>query len=238
MQEAQITACVNHPNVISIHEIGEHEGMPFMVFEALKGQSLLEAMNAGISPRAGLPAVLDVLDGLAAMHTRGIVHRNIKPATIFICTDGHAKITDFWLAKIMGPPVHPTLTGLFLGTPSYMSPEIVRGGGGFDGRTDLFSLGCVLYEMVTGQKPFRGEPVTALLFKIISEEPDPALIPQGPEWERLRGVITRALQKNPEDRYPDARAMRNDLELALRALGDAADWTPPPSQEPAAAITE
>jgi eukaryotic-like serine/threonine-protein kinase len=120
-----------------------------------------------------------------------------------------------------------------IGAPPYLSPEEAR----FerrDGRSDLFSVGCVLYEMVTGKMPFRSDSVAKLLLNIVSAEPDLWPISHGPEWERLRGVITRALQKKPEDRYPDASAMRTDLELALKELGKTADWSPPPSGSPAA----
>jgi serine/threonine-protein kinase len=124
-----------------------------------------------------------------------------------------------------------TKTGSVMGTPAYMSPQQATGHA-VESRTDLFSLGIVLYEMVAGQKPFRGESLPELMFKIIKEEPEMGPIPDGPEWQRLRGVIMRALQKKPEDRYPDAGAMRADLELALKELGGSANWTPPPSREP------
>jgi serine/threonine-protein kinase len=220
-QEARATARLYHPNILTCLDFGYHDGDPFITFEVLEGKSLLQLMNAGMSLKVSLPAMLHVLDGLAHMHERGIIHRDIKPAHIFVCTDGRAMITDLWMAARVQPPMKPGWTGLLLGTPSYLSPEQVRCQA-FDGRTDLFSLGCVLYEMVAGEKPFGGEASSALLSKIISEQPDMESIPHGPEWERLRGVITRALQKKPEDRYPDASAMRTDLELALKELGDSA----------------
>jgi serine/threonine-protein kinase len=121
-------------------------------------------------------------------------------------------------------------TPLFFGTPFYLSPELVRIVAP-DGRADLFSLGCVLYEMVAGKKPFHGDTPVAVLFSIVQDNPDMGLIPDGPEWKRLRDVIIRALQKKPEDRYPDAGAMRADLELALKELGESADWAIGPSQD-------
>ncbi len=107
-----------------------------------------------------------------------------------------------------------------------MSPEQVQGGR-VSGRTDLFAVGCVLFELVTGRRPFHDDNLMAIFYNVTHREPDMALIPDGPVWKRLRAVIMRALQKRPEDRYPDALAIRKDLELALKELGDGADWTPP-----------
>ncbi len=230
-REAQITASLNHPNIVSIREFGEHEGVLFMVLEPLKGKSLLDSLNTRISLRAGLPILQQVLDGLAAMHAAGVIHRDIKPDGILVCPDGRVKITDLWLAKLSRPGTKPSWTGLLYATPCYMSPELVRGET-IDGRTDLFSLGCVLYEMVAGERPFGDATSSAILFKILFEEPEMQLIPRGPEWQRLRAVVMRALQKKPEHRYRDARAMSADLGLAVKELGVSADWTPPPSQAP------
>ncbi len=248
-REAQAAAVVNHPNIITVYEFGEHAGMPFTVFEALEGKNLLQLMNTGISLKTGLPVMLQVLDGLAYMNARGIIHRDIKPSSIFVCKDGsplwaertlsygRAKITDFCLAQLIttGEPrmeARGSWTSLLLGTPSYLSPEQVRGEA-TDPRTDLFSLGCVIYELVTGRKPFGAEDGSAVLHGILNEEPDMGPISQGPEWERLRRVIARALQKKPEDRYADASALSADLKLALKELGPHASWTPPPLESSA-----
>lgn len=231
-REARVTAALNHPNIVDVFELGVHNDEPFLAFEALEGQSLLQLMNAGMKLTVGLPIMMQVLDGLASMHAKGIIHRDIKPACIFVCKDGRAKITDLWMVALFQPRMKPSWTGLFLGTPSYMSPDHLRGEV-FDGRADQFSLGSVLYEMASGRKPFGDEASSALLFRIASEEPAMEAIPHGTEWERLRGVIRRALQKKPEDRYPDAGAMRDELKLALKELGESADWSPPPSGEPA-----
>jgi serine/threonine protein kinase len=230
-QEAKATAVQKHPNIVTLYELGMHGDTPFLVFEWLKGRSLREAMNAGISLKVGLPALVQVLDALAYVHKTGIIHRNINPGCIFVCNDGLAKITDFFLAGL----VHPTTIGssmvAALAVPFYLSPELATGTA-FDSRADLFSVGSVLYEMVTGRKPFDDSSKVGVLFKILTQEPDLGPIPDGPEWKQLRSVITRALQKKPQDRYPDAAAMRDDLGAALKELGDSADWAPPPSGEP------
>jgi serine/threonine protein kinase len=232
-REAKATAKQMHPNIITVFEFGVSEGLVFMVSEALEGETLLRAMNSGITLKAGLPIILQVLGGLFHIHESGIVHRQIRSANIFVCTDGHAKMMNFSLVTLIRPGVQSKPPDPLLATQFDLSPEIASGAA-CDGRSDLFSVGCLLYEMVTGQKPFRDESAAALVSKVITEEPDMALIPDGPEWKRLRGVITRALQKKPEDRYPDAGAMRADLELALEELRDSAEWSapaPPSSHE-------
>jgi eukaryotic-like serine/threonine-protein kinase len=159
------------------------------------------------------------------MHNKGIIHRDITPAHIFVCTSGRAVITDLFVAKIIRLAQPLPRSGSVIGTPSYMSPEQVMGLTP-DGRGDLFSLGCVLYEMVVGEKAFRDDTFPAIAFSTLKEEPGMRPIPDGPACHRLRGVILRALRKKPEDRYPNAPAMRADLELARNELGDSADWTP------------
>jgi serine/threonine-protein kinase len=225
-QKARIVSCFNHPSIITIKAIGQCEGIPYMVFEALEGQTLFEAMKGGISLKAGLPLILQVLEGLAHIHQAGIVHSNVKPTSIFVCNDCHAKIINFGIARIVDARPRIPAKGRLVGTPPYMSPEQARRQR-LDGRSDLFAVGCVLYEMVTGKKAFSADSLKGALVKVLAEEPGMDLVPDASEWRRLRGVITKALQKKPEDRYPDALAMRADLALALKKLGDSADWTPP-----------
>jgi eukaryotic-like serine/threonine-protein kinase len=233
--EAKITAVFSHPNIIATYELAEHEGAPFIAFESLEGMSLRDAINVGTSLRFGVPVVLEALEGLAFLHKWGVIHRNVHPASIYLRADGHAKIVDFWLAKLVDPtagqpPTAPgTRTARRWGALPYLSPELVRGRS-CDPRTDLYSVGCVLYELITGTTPFRADSPHDTGYAILHHNPEMGLVPNGPEWQKLRLVIVRALQKKPEDRYHDAAAMREDLELAFLALGGSADWTPPPQR--------
>jgi serine/threonine-protein kinase len=240
LKEARAAAKLQHPNVVVIYELGEHEGAPYMVLERLQGADLQHAIETGMKPNPGikLNLILQVLAGLGRAHERGIVHRDIKPSNIFLPLGGPAKIMDFGVARLAGHG-QTTTAGVVVGTPNYMSPEQVQGGE-IDGRSDLFSVGLILYELVTGEKAFKADTVVAVVFKILHEEPNFALIPEGPGWERLRAVMTRALARQAADRYPNARAMSDDLALALQDLGGSMDLTSsadqiflvPPRREP------
>jgi eukaryotic-like serine/threonine-protein kinase len=224
--EALVAAKLCHPNIITIIELGVHDGVPFIACEALKGERLSESMNRGISLRQGIPIILQVLEGLAYLHANGVVHRDVNPDGIFVCAHGSAKVTNLWLARLMPGPGHRTSTAVLLAAPSYVAPEQTQDYH-VDGRSDLFSLGCVLYEMIAGQTPFCGDSVSELLFKIVSAAPDMEQLPSGNRWERVRRVLARALEKDPKDRYPDARTMRTDLQAALKELSEDAEWTKP-----------
>jgi len=230
LREGRAAARIQHPNIIVVYELGEHEGMPYMAFEKLDGVDLEKAIEKGLrpDPRVLLNFILQVLAGLAHAHEKGIVHRDIKPANIFVPTGLPAKIMDFGVARLAGHQV-TTTSGVVSGTPNYMSPEQFQSKE-VDGRSDLFSTGLILYELVTGEKAFRSNDIASLFYKIVHEEVDLRLIPEGPEWEKLRLVLTRALAKNPDDRYADARAMSTDLIAALSDLGGSADLTAPADQ--------
>jgi hypothetical protein len=230
LREARAAAKLQHPNIIVIYELGEHEGAPYMALELLKGVDLQRAIDEGIrpDPRATLPVVLQVLAGLGRAHENGIVHRDIKPSNIFLPYGLPAKIMDFGVARLAGHG-QTTTSGVVVGTPNYMSPEQVRGEK-IDGRSDLFSVGLILYELVTGEKAFRADTVVAVVFKILHGEVSLDLIPAGSQWERLRSVITRALAREPRERYPDAAVMAADLGRALEDLGGAVDPTAPADQ--------
>ena len=222
-REAQAVARLQHPNIVTIYELGEHEGAPYMVLELLDGVDLHQAIEAGIrpDPKATLPVVLQALAGLGHAHDHGIVHRDVKPSNVFLPVGRPAKIMDFGVARL-GQAM--TSTGLVVGTPNYMSPEQVRAAP-LDGRSDLFSAGLILYELVTGEKAFRGDSVVSLMYKIAHEAPDLSLIPPGSEWSRLRAILGRALARDPDERYYDADAMIADLAQALVELGGSPEWT-------------
>jgi serine/threonine-protein kinase len=166
-------------------------------------------------PRVALPIVMQVLAGLGLAHEHGVVHRDVKPSNVFLPRGRPVKVMDFGVARMAGGT---TAAGVVVGTPNYMSPEQVRTGL-VDGRSDLFSVGLILYELVTGEKAYRADNVVSLLYKIAHEEPPLHALPAGAEWERLRQVVARALARDPEQRYPDARAMAAHLGRALQDLG-------------------
>ena len=210
-REARAVARMMHPNVVTVFDLGYHtDGSPYIVMELLKGRDLLELVRDG--PPLSLPArisiVLQVLEGLGHAHKVGIVHRDIKPANLFISEEGTTKITDFGIARITTTSV--TAAGVVLGTADYMSPEQVSGGK-VDGRSDLFSVGCMLSELVTGRRPFEGKNAMATLFKIAHQ--DPVLeMPAGAEYEGLLPILERSLAKSADERYATAA----DFAVALR----------------------
>jgi serine/threonine-protein kinase len=230
LKEARAAAKLQHPNIVVVYELGEHEGAPFMVLELLDGVDLQRGIDTGVrpDPRATLPVVLQLLAGLGHAHEHGIVHRDVKPSNLFLPRGRPAKIMDFGVARLAGQA--STTSGVVVGTANYVSPEQVAAGGDIDGRSDLFSAGLILYELVTGERAFKAETVVAVIYKILHEEPDLRLIPGGERWERLRAVLDRALKKKREERYPDARAMSADLALALEDLGGTVDLSAPSDQ--------
>jgi serine/threonine-protein kinase len=221
LREARAIARLQHPNIITVYELGEHEGAPFIAMELLEGVDLQRAIEGGLrpNPRATLPIVLQLLAGLGHAHENGIVHRDVKPSNLFLPRGRPAKIMDFGVARLGG---NTSTGGLIVGTPNYMSPEQVTAAA-VDGRSDLFSAGLILYELVTGEKAFQGDSVVSLMYKIAHEDPDLTLIPRGSKWDRLRAVLTRAFFKDAVRRYPTAAAMSADLALALQDLGGSID---------------
>jgi len=234
-REARAASTLDHPNICTIHEFGEHEGRPFIAMSLLEGQTLRDGIAARAAPFTTdelLNLAIQIGDGLAAAHDKGIIHRDIKPANIFITNRNEAKILDFGLAKLAdagdreglpreetrtasGHDLSLSLTGVAMGTAPYMSPEQVRGEK-LDARTDLFSFGLVLYEMATGKQAFSGDTAPALHEAIQNRTPVPAreLNPELPP--RLEEIINRALEKDRNLRYQSAAEMRTDLQRLKR----------------------
>jgi len=223
-QEARTIAALSHPNILGIHDIGAHDGAPFLVSECLEGQTLRDKLKLGPLPvRLAIEYALGIVQGLAAAHEKGIVHRDLKPENVFVTRDGRVKVLDFGLAKLVRPEEShetvvtltspATLPGMVMGTVGYMSPEQVRGEPS-DARSDIFSFGAVLYEMLTGKRAFKRETSAETMSAILREEP-PELSDTG--WQgppALRRILVRCLEKNVERRFQSA----SDLAFAIESL--------------------
>ncbi len=220
-QEARAAGSLNHPNILTVYDVGEERNVPYVVTERLEGQTLRERLADGpLAWTKALDYALQAARGLAAAHAGGIVHRDLKPENLFVTRDGRVKILDFGLAKLTQTdlPGPRTETGKVLGTIGYMSPEQVRGDP-VDARSDLFSLGSILYEMLGGSPPFRRETPVETLNAILKEEPPQILATPPPVPPDLERVVAHCLEKAPENRFQAARDLAFDLELLLRFPG-------------------
>jgi serine/threonine-protein kinase len=216
-QEATAAGAINHPNVITIHDLGREGDWLYIAMERLPGTELRELMTQGTLPLAeSLAIAAQVANGLAAAHAHGVVHRDIKPSNIMVLPGGRAKIMDFGVARVQKSAVR-TQTGVLLGSPKYMSPEQVAGHPA-DHRSDIFSLGSMLYEMAAGSPAFTGANLGELLSAILhSTPPAPSTLnPQVPA--QLDAILERALEKNAQRRWQDGRELAEALEACRAGL--------------------
>ncbi len=234
--EARAAAKLAHPNIVTVHDLGEDRGILFIAMEMLPGVDLDSLLRSGEAlPLAEkLEIVAQVCRGLAFAHERGVVHRDIKPSNVRLLDDGTAKIMDFGIAKV-GAGHNITKTGMMVGTVHYMSPEQVRGKP-LDGRSDVFSAGVILYELLAGERPFPGEDITQILYKIVNEEPKtPDLEALGELAPRLQEILVKALAKDADARYPGAAAFGEDLSALVELAQNAQRPAPPGATEALAA---
>jgi serine/threonine protein kinase len=217
-QEAKAAGRLNHPNIVTIYDVGKSGDIAYIAMEFLEGRELRDILNEGalLPVDQVLNIVAQVAQGLAYAHEHDIVHRDVKPSNIMVIRDGHAKITDFGIARMASASVR-TQTGMVLGSPKYMSPEQVMGKS-IDQRSDIFSLGVMLYEMLTGQAPFNGENVNAIMYQTLNAIPAPPnmLNPDVPEMVNF--IVAKALAKGVEDRYQNAKDFAADLRTCRDTL--------------------
>ena len=225
-REARAASSLNHPHICTVHEIGKHENQAYMVMEYLEGQTLKHRIADGLLPfDRVLELGIQITDALDATHSKGIIHRDVKPGNIFVTQRGDAKLLDFGLAKLVSPilqsaasggetaPVS-TASGFLIGTVEYMAPEQLQGGS-VDQRTDIFALGMVLYEMATGRHPFVGRTPTSTIANILKDDPGPITQRDAVAPKELERIVHRCLRKSPLERYPSAGSLLGDL-VSLR----------------------
>lgn len=232
-QEARATGVLNHPNILAVYDVGTEAGSPYLVTELLQGETLRKRLSDGPLPlRKAIDYSLQIAHGLSAAHEKGIIHRDIKPENIFITKEGRIKILDFGLAKLTQPEVteskvteaatrsHQTDTGVVMGTVLYMSPEQVRGEK-VDHRSDIFGFGTILYEMISGKRPFSGDSQIEIMHSILKAEPPPLSESNKATPPALEKIIQRCLEKDPDRRFQST----SDLAFALEALSSPSGGT-------------
>src|SRR5881275_3184088 len=236
LREARAAGALQHPNIVTIYDLGEADGQLFIAMELIDGRDLstLIALSEPLPLERKLDLVIEVLQGLSYAHERGVIHRDIKPSNVRIASDGSVKIMDFGIARQQSADV--TGSGAIVGTPTYMAPEQITNGA-ITPATDVFAVGCLLYELLTYRKPFEGETVHGVLYQVLTTDPKPlrATTPSIPA--ALERVVSKALIKVPEERYETARQMQSALFAIRAALSGASDttqrlslrWTPIPS---------
>ena len=217
-QEARAAAGLNHPNIVTVHDIGRSGDIAFMAMEYIEGVELRTLLEPGkpLAPAQAISIAAQIAEGLAYAHEHGVVHRDVKPRNIMVLPDGHIKITDFGIARMRSSAAQ-TQAGTLMGSPRYMSPEQVSGQRA-DHRSDLFSLGVVLYEMLAGAPPFAGENVTALMYQIVHVAPPAPSVAAPAVPEVLDVIVAKLLAKPLEDRYQAAADLARDLRASEHRL--------------------
>lgn len=223
-REAKAAGALNHPNVVTIYDYGEDDGTPYIVMELISGSDLQKVARRGerFTVNESFRIIAQVLDALAYFHDAGVIHRDIKPANIVLLGNGTVKVTDFGIARQENSDL--TATGMVLGTPSYMSPEQFIGEK-LDGRSDLFSVAVVLYELLTGEQPFKGDTVPTIMYQVSHEEAAPPTKLNARLPGAIDNVMRKALAKKPDERYPDAQSFAAALKEVADGFGDREDGT-------------
>jgi serine/threonine-protein kinase len=218
-REAEVVAKLAHPNIVTIFDVGEDLDLSYLAMEYLEGENLEAfARKDNLMPiRKGIDVTAQVCDALAYAHSHGIVHRDIKPANIMILKNGQVKVTDFGIARATASS--KTRTGVIKGTPYYMSPEQISGMK-VDGRSDIFSLGIVFYQLLTGELPFGGENLAAIMYQITTVDPEPPTKHNPKIYKAAVAILNRALEKSLESRYQNAKQMGDHLRLLAQKLDE------------------
>src|SRR5262249_36577208 len=230
-QEARAIGALNHPNILAIHDFGTHEGSPYVVFELLEGETLRQRIGGSALPvRKSVDYAAQIALGLAAAHERGIVHRDLKPENLFVTKDGRVKVLDFGLGKApgrdgethgaaatraLGPSTEP---GKLMGTVGYMSPEQVRARPA-DHRSDIFTFGAILYEMLSGRRAFHGDSAIETMNSILKEDPQDLTATNRSLPPELERIVRHCLEKNPDERFQSARDLAFDLQALSGTSG-------------------
>ncbi len=218
MREAQAAGKLHHRNIVTVYDLGEDKGQPYIAMEFIEGSDLekIIASREGLSVEWKLDILRQICEGLGYAHRNGIVHRDIKPANIRVTPEGEVKIMDFGIAHLQSSTM--TKGGLVLGTVHYMAPEQIVGTTKVDHRADVFSVGAIAYELFGGRKPFDGESITSVMYKIMHERPDPAALPKTEFSPGLESIVMKALAREVSERYQSLDEMHDELEQLVRDL--------------------